>query len=198
MIDSSWWEFRFFKFPNRRFWNFYCSFFSLFLLLSFFNGEKVKYLSHLVFNHPILSVNLPMVIIYKCCKKIIFIQPQESLENIILAKFDQKSSHYKKFHKRQNGRKGRFTHILDIKKAHFWGNCKKVKNEITGTEKRRFCFNTLNTFKNWSCDFNLNFFAIFSKMRQSIIDPNGNFVCTSNLYNSFFSKGWKAKYLRHL
>ena len=46
-----------------------------FLLSFFFEGQKVKYLSHLQIYHPNFSVNLPMVFIYKFCKKEILIQP---------------------------------------------------------------------------------------------------------------------------
>ena len=40
-------------------------------LLSFFlsKAQKVKYLSHLLINHPCFLVNLPMVFIYKFYKK---------------------------------------------------------------------------------------------------------------------------------
>ena len=44
---------------------------------------------------------------------------------------------YKKFHKRQNDRKGRYT------LAHFLENCKKVKIEVTGPKKVNF----LNVFR---------------------------------------------------
>ena len=60
------------------------------------------------------------------------------LSSILLQ--SSKSSSCTKFHKRQNDRKGRFT------MAHFWKICKKVKNEITGTEKRRFWLIYLKTF----------------------------------------------------
>ena len=47
---------------------------------------------------------------------------------------------YTKFHKKQNDRKGQYT------LAHFLEKCKKVKNEVTGTEIRRFWLIYLKTF----------------------------------------------------
>ena len=64
-----------------------------------------------------------------------------------------RSLSYKKFRKRQNRKK-------------------KCKYEVTGTEKRRSWFIYLKTLKKMyffgSCYFNFNFFAVFSKMRQTI------------------------------
>ena len=50
-------------------------------LLSFFlsKDQKVKYLSHLLINHPYFLVNLPMVFIYKFYEKIILIRPPGEL-----------------------------------------------------------------------------------------------------------------------
>ena len=60
--------------PPRSFcllWNFLL----LKLLSFFFNCWKVKYLRHLYLNHPIFSVNLPVIFIYKFCRKENLIQP---------------------------------------------------------------------------------------------------------------------------
>ena len=72
--------------------------------------------------------------------------------------------------------------------------CKKVKNEVTGRKNvifGLFIWKNLKINFFGSCDFNYNFFAIFSKMRQTlatlpVILSLWTF-CSSNFYNSFFS-----------
>ena len=86
------------------------------------------------------------------------------LSSILLQ--SSKSSSCTKFHKRQNARKGRYF------MADFWKKCKKVKNEVTGTEKRRFWLIYLKTFHESTflgpVTSILTFFAVFSKMHQTI------------------------------
>ena len=81
-----------------------------------------------------------MVNLNKFCKREILIQPPGEPREQHLGDVRPKSSSYTKSHKRQNDRKGRYT------MANFWKNCKKVKNEVTGTEKRRFRLIYLKTF----------------------------------------------------
>ena len=53
--------------------------------------------------------------------------------------------------------------------AHFLKNCKKVKIEVTGTEKHRFWLIYLKTFHKSTFlgpVTSINFFAVFSKMHQ--------------------------------
>ena len=84
-------------------------------------------------------------------------------------KTSSRSLSYKKFHKRQNYRKGRYRLV------HSWENCKKIRIEVRGP-KCSFFFIFIWTFSNeyqkttffCSCEFIFNCFAIFSKMRQSI------------------------------
>ena len=52
--------------------------------------------------------------------------------------------------------------------AHFLKNCTKVKNKVTGTEKRRFWLIYLKTFHKSTFTSILYFFAVFSKMRWTI------------------------------
>ena len=49
----------------------------------FFNCWKVKYLHHLKLNHPNFAVNLPVIFIFKFCRKEIYTNHQENLENWI-------------------------------------------------------------------------------------------------------------------
>ena len=91
----------------------------------FYKIQKVKYLPHLLSNHRnFLSESYTSLHLYKFCKR----------------SFDPKSSSYTKCHKRQNDRKGQYT------MAHFGKNCKKIKTEVTGTEKLRFWLIYLKTF----------------------------------------------------
>ena len=92
----------------------------------------------------IFSVSLPMVNLNKFCKREILIQPPGEPREQHLGDVRPKSSSYTKFHKRQNDRKGRYT------MANFWKNWKKVKNEVTGTEKRRIWLIYLKTFHNFT------------------------------------------------
>ena len=77
-----------------------------------------------------------MVNLNKFCKREILIQPPGEPREQPLGDVRPKSSSYTKFHKRQNDRKGR--------------NWKKVKNEVTGTEKRRIWLIYLKTFHNFT------------------------------------------------
>ena len=113
------------------------------LVFFFFLFPKFKKLNISLIYEAIIvifSVSLPMVNLNKFCKREILIQPPGEPREQHLGDALPKSSSYTKFHKRQNDRKGRYT------MAHFWKNCKKVKNEVTGTEKRRFRLIYLKTF----------------------------------------------------
>ena len=80
---------------------------------------------------------------------------------------------YKKFHKRQNDRKGLYT------LAHFCENCKKVKIEVTGPKKVNF----FNVFRQIIQKRRVSVpvtsfltFLHFSKKCAEYIDPSGRFV----------------------
>ena len=78
------------KFPNRRFWNFYNLFsFSSFLAL------KVKYLRHLLINHPNFFSESSYRNYLKL-KKNILSNHQENLENIVYVKFELHKNFIKK------------------------------------------------------------------------------------------------------
>ena len=74
--------------------------------------------------------NLNISFIYKAI--ILIFDPTNWRTSRTTSRFYPKRSSYTKFHKKQKDQKGRYT------LAHFWGNWKKVWNEVTGTEKRRF------------------------------------------------------------
>ena len=79
---------------------------------------------------------------------------------------------------------------VDIQCRIFKKNCKKVKNEVTRTEKRRFRLIYLKTFHKSTylgpVTSILTFFCSFLKNVPDYIDPLGHFVFYENLCSSNF------------
>ena len=90
------------------------------------------------------SVSLPMLNIYKFCKKEIFDLTTWRTSRTTAMWSSNQKDWAKKFHQTQNYRKGRYT------QAHFWEICKKVQNEVTKTEKRSFWLIYPKTFKKFT------------------------------------------------
>ena len=130
-----------------------------------------------------------MVNLNKFYKREILIQPPGEPREQHLGDVRPKSSSYTKFHKKQNDRKGRYT------MANFWKNRKKVKNEVTGTEKRRIWLIYLKTFHTFTFlgpVTSILIFLQFSQICARLDRPFQSFCllwkfCNSNFYNSFFS-----------
>ena len=146
----------FLSFQIEDFGNFFNSFSSSssFFFLSFPKIKKKEYLCHLKSNHPNFTVNLPMVIIYKFCKKETCMQPRGEPQKQHLGEVQPKSSSYTKFHKRRNDR------ILDsgafLQKSHKnfkWGHGNGKILFLVNYSKnvKKLCF-----FR--SRDFNFNLF----------------------------------------
>ena len=140
------------NFPSRIFWNFSNSFYSFFF---FFEGQKVKYLSHLFFNHSNFFSESFCSNHQQVLKK--SIQPQGEPQKHYIGDVWPKKFSYTKFHYRQNDRKGRYT------LAHFGEKLQKKWSHRIG--KHRFWLVTL-----W-----LNFFLQFSQKCAKAYRPFRSF-----------------------
>ena len=88
----------------------------------------------------IFSVSLPMVNLNK-----FFLKRNFDTTTWRTSRTTSRWRSTKKVRATQNFIKDKMTGRVDIL-ANFWNNCKKVKNEVTGTEKRRFRLIYLKTF----------------------------------------------------